>query len=86
MPRGDTDPSHYKAILPIYLKDDSIPKNADALIIVPEKVTYANDDRSIRPFILIKTDDKDHTQVSRVRKIWLAMIDIKNSHIIHINE
>ena len=58
----------------------------DALIIVPEKVTYANDDRSIRPFILIKTEDSDYTQMSLVKNLWIAMIDIKNSVIVHANE
>ena len=46
----------------MFIKDDEkVPIDVDALIIVPEKVTYANDDRSIRPFLLVKTDDSDYT-------------------------
>jgi poly(A) polymerase Pap1 len=63
-----------------------VPSDADALIIVPEKVTYANDDRSIRPFLLIKTEDRDYTQVSKVKKLWVAMIDIKTSKVVHYGE
>lgn len=61
-PRGNIDPAKYEAISTKFIKDgETVPVDVDALIIVPEKVTYANDDRSIRPFLLVKTDDSDYT-------------------------
>ena len=87
-PREDQEPATYKAIRKIFLKKEEteVPIDANALIIVPEKVTFANDDRSIRPFVLIKTDDSDYKQVSRVRKMWIVLIDIRTSYIVHVNE
>ena len=53
---------------------------------MPEKVTFANDDRSIRPFVLIKTESDDYTQISKVQKVYFALIDLTNAQIVHINE
>lgn len=85
--RGTADPSEFKFISKKTIeKDDKVKLTDSPLMIVPERVTFAKDDRKFRPFILIKTEGDDHTQVSKVTKVWLAIINIETCDIEHVNE
>ena len=55
-------------------------------MIIPERVTFVKDDRVFRPFILIQTEANDYRLISKVTKIWIAIINIDTCDVEHVNE
>ena len=68
------------------IENHEVKPTENPLMVVPERVTFAKDNREYRPFILIKTESDDHTQVSKVTKVWVAIINIDTCEIAHVNE
>lgn len=55
-------------------------KDKSRYLIVPEKVMFTHDDRSIRPIIMIKTNEEIY-KCGQIQKVKIAMFDFKNMRI-----
>ena len=52
-------------------------KDPERHLIVTEKVIFTHDDRSVRPILLVKTENEVFNY-SGIQKVTIAMFDFKN--------
>ena len=55
--------------------------NDDSLMILAERVMFADDDRKHRPFCVMESEGKYFSE-SLVKRMWLVMVDIENFEIV----